>query len=138
MLFWAIGNFAVSDEVAPTGGGPESEKRNTDAMNVRRFVSIDELARITGLSTSTLRRRARDGSIPFYQPGGPRTRLLFDGDVLRQSAAGAAPTAIELDTAAPATQPGSISKQTRSRPKWRQTLIQLTSPIPSGTNAKEA
>lgn len=43
----------------------------------QQFVSIVEAANHLGLSTSTVRRRIRDGSFPSYQPGGPGTRVLM-------------------------------------------------------------
>lgn len=46
-------------------------------MNPPRFVSPQEFARLAGFSASTLWRRIRDGSIPFWQPGGPGTRVLI-------------------------------------------------------------
>lgn len=48
----------------------------------RRFLTVDEVARVTGLSASTIRRRVRDGSITAVQPGGRRKRLLFDAESL--------------------------------------------------------
>lgn len=51
-----------------------------------RYVSIDELHKLSGLSLSTLRRRIKDGTLRPIQPGGPRTRLLFRADVLEQFA----------------------------------------------------
>lgn len=45
-------------------------------------ITIEELAKLSGLSLSTLRRRVADGSLPVIQPGGHRTRMLFLPDVL--------------------------------------------------------
>ncbi len=38
---------------------------------------VNEFARWSSLSISTIRRRIRDGSLPAWQPGGPGTRLLI-------------------------------------------------------------
>jgi len=38
---------------------------------------VDEFARRSSMSISTIRRRIRDGSLPAWQPGGPGTRLLI-------------------------------------------------------------
>lgn len=38
---------------------------------------VNEYARRSSMSISTIRRRIRDGSLPAWQPGGPGTRLLI-------------------------------------------------------------
>src|SRR5213078_4633777 len=55
------------------------------SSEVQRYLTYDELSKITGISLSTLRRRVKDGSIPCIQPGGPRTRVVFPLDVLDRS-----------------------------------------------------
>lgn len=50
----------------------------------RKYVTINELADLSGLSLSTLRRRIEDGTLPVIQPGGPRSRMLFDPNVFDQ------------------------------------------------------
>lgn len=50
----------------------------------KKYLSLDELSAVSGLSASTLRRRVRDGTLPVIQPGGRRTRLLFRIDVLEK------------------------------------------------------
>lgn len=42
-----------------------------------RYASRTEFATITGLSLSTVDRRLADKTLPFYQPAGPRTRVLI-------------------------------------------------------------
>jgi hypothetical protein len=49
---------------------------------MQRYISIQDLSEISGLSVSTLRRRVLDGSLVAAQPGGRRTRLLFPIDIL--------------------------------------------------------
>jgi excisionase family DNA binding protein len=51
-----------------------------EASTTPRMLSLEEVVRLTGLSDSTVRRRVRDGSIKAVQPGGRRTRLLFDAE----------------------------------------------------------
>lgn len=43
----------------------------------RTHVSVEEFARLSGLSPKTIRRRLDDGSLPKFQPGGPRTRVTI-------------------------------------------------------------
>jgi len=50
--------------------------------NNRRFVFFEDVVRLTGLSASTIQRRIREGKIKASQPGGPRSRLLFDATTL--------------------------------------------------------
>lgn len=64
------------------------------------YISITELSAIGGLSVSALRRRVRDGSLPFIQPGGPRSRLLFRRDVLDRLADPGSPPALAADAPA--------------------------------------
>jgi len=47
------------------------------AEEQRDYVDIVELAARTRVSMSTINRLKRRGRIPFYQPGGKRTRVLF-------------------------------------------------------------
>ncbi len=49
---------------------------------MRRYISVDEFCVSTGLSRSTVRRRIADGSIPFHQPGGRRSRILIPATAL--------------------------------------------------------
>jgi excisionase family DNA binding protein len=49
-----------------------------------RVLTYEELSGLTGISISTLRRRVADGSIPYLQPGGPRTRVAFPIDILER------------------------------------------------------
>jgi excisionase family DNA binding protein len=49
-----------------------------------RFVTIEELSALLGVSTPTLHRWIQKGALPVFQPGGPRTRLLFRVSDLKQ------------------------------------------------------
>ena len=86
----------------------------TTTNNNPRYVLFDDVVSLTGLSPSTIRRRIREGKIISHQPGGPRTRRLFD--------------ATTLGLVAPVEFEGSIDQQTRNadgaptlsgpKPKW--------------------
>ena len=66
----------------------------------QRTLTLTELADLSGLSLSTLRRRVKDGSIPVIQPGGAGKKLLFVPAVLNSlSAARGAEDRSDADTA---------------------------------------
>jgi len=44
------------------------------------FFTIRQFSQIAHLSEATIRRRIRDGSLPFVQPGGKRTKILIPAD----------------------------------------------------------
>ncbi len=58
---------------------------STSADDARRYLTIDELSARTTLSVSTLRRLYRRGQLVGYQPGGPRTRIVFPPDAIEQA-----------------------------------------------------
>ena len=43
----------------------------------KQYLNISELSARSGLSVSTIRRLVDNGKIEVFQPGGPRTKLLF-------------------------------------------------------------
>jgi len=49
------------------------------------FLSAAELSRRSNLSLSTINRLRAAGKIPFYQPGGKGSRVLFPSDAIEQS-----------------------------------------------------
>ena len=51
-------------------------------MDARRFLSVQEFALLCGLSHATIRRYLKSGRLPFYQPAGPRSRVLIPVDAL--------------------------------------------------------
>jgi excisionase family DNA binding protein len=51
---------------------------------MRAYLTYEELSQQTGISVSTLRRRVEEGAILFFQPGGPRTRIVFPLDVVER------------------------------------------------------
>src|ERR1043165_4231033 len=81
----------------------------------RCYLTYEELSELTGLSLSTLRRRVKDGSLPCFQSGGPRTRVIFAAnviDLLIQST----PADLEANCETPQPQP----KPLGPRPKWQR------------------
>jgi hypothetical protein len=46
------------------------------------YLSLAEFSALSGLSVTTLRRRIKDGSLPYRQLGGRRHRLLIPRDAL--------------------------------------------------------
>jgi excisionase family DNA binding protein len=48
------------------------------------YLTYEELSGLTGISQSTLRRRVKDGTLPFFQPGGRRTRVVFPADAVER------------------------------------------------------
>src|SRR5437764_108619 len=72
-------------ETLPTSQaiGP-SPKGVPPAISRPHYLGYEDLQVRTGLSLSTLRRRVREGRIPFFQPGGPGTRIIFPEDVIER------------------------------------------------------
>ena len=71
------------------------------AEEQRDYVDIVELAARTGVSISTINRLKKRGKIPFYQPGGKRTRVLFPPDAIK----GAVSFQTPIDATSPASGP---------------------------------
>jgi excisionase family DNA binding protein len=77
------------------------------------YLSYRQLSARTGLSVSTLRRRVRDGTLQYFQPGGSRTRIIFAADVVERCLDdGAAGPAIAQSHQAPPT------RRRGPKPKW--------------------
>jgi len=57
-------------------------KENRD---LRKYLLIQELSATSGYSVTQLRRLARAGRIPFFQPGGKGGKLLFPPDAIEKS-----------------------------------------------------
>jgi len=68
----------------------------------RTYLDIVELSVATGLSISTINRLKKQGKIPCYQPGGPRTRVLFPADAIE----GRSCIQSSIDVAPPSAEPG--------------------------------
>lgn len=50
-----------------------------------RFISIDEAAKITGISITTLRRGVQTGRFPATRVGAGQSKILFDEQLLLQT-----------------------------------------------------
>ena len=51
-------------------------------MGMKKLLTIRELAEVSGLSVSTLRRLKAKNRIPYFQPGGHRSSLRFPTDAI--------------------------------------------------------
>lgn len=87
----------------------------------RSYLSPEEFCHHSGLSLATVHRYLKKGKLPFYQPGGPRTRILIPTDAVESVSRSATQGG---RAAAPATaQPSSTSADRRAplpgpRPRW--------------------
>jgi excisionase family DNA binding protein len=88
-----------------------------DAATSRRYLTVKELATATGLSVSTLRRLQRKGQLPFFQPGGPGTRVVYPLDAIEQ-AAQPDQASNHARTSNLASSAGEASPRRGPRPKW--------------------
>jgi hypothetical protein len=98
----------------------------------RRYLDLEELSRVSGLSQVTLRRYWRDGKIHGFQPGGPGSRVLFPADALERSPnlpGDPEETRATVSKTAPATPLGqAVPDRTlalaavRTRARWRRNL----------------
>jgi excisionase family DNA binding protein len=91
----------------------------------RDYFTTQELALHSGLSLSTVNRRAQDGSIPSIQPGGPRSRRLFRRDVLdalEKRAAEPIPQQppARQDTSSSSAAPEGPDRLPGRRPRWKR------------------
>lgn len=75
------------------------------------FFTLKELSDWIRLSQSQIRRLAKSGRIPCYQPGGPGGKLLFPRDAIEACAAPQSSSAEQPTPAGPKRLPG-------RRPKW--------------------
>lgn len=69
------------------GRPPKARAADAAAQHpaARRYLTIPELAAATGMSVSTIGRLKKRGLLPFFQPGGPRSRVLFPADAVEQA-----------------------------------------------------
>ncbi len=102
----------------------------------RQFLSIVEFQLATGYSDSTIRRKLKNGSLPMFQPGGKRTKILIPKSVLlpptQTHPAGNAPVNIPFkDAFRPPISSSPPSKRRGPKPRWEQDLSQFPlQPIP--------
>jgi hypothetical protein len=100
---------------APHGQDIQASGAGSDSAITRPYLTIEELSARTTLSVSTLRRLYKRGLIVGYQPGGPRTRIVFPAHALEQL------TVARSNTSIPTTATSPESKhfpQRGPRPKW--------------------
>jgi len=93
-------------------------------MLTKRFLNLSEFVRHSGLSESTVRRRARDGSLQVVQLGGKGKKLLFPIDALEHTNNQTLST-IDHDVDKCDTIPSTEAQADRPsgpRPRWAQKL----------------
>jgi hypothetical protein len=79
----------------------------------KEYLNISELSARSGLSVSTIRRLVDHGKIEVFQPGGPRTKLLF-----RPGALEITPPAGDVLDADPAASDANRPPLSGRRPGW--------------------
>jgi excisionase family DNA binding protein len=88
---------------------------------------LAELCELSGLSESTIRRRVKDGSLPAFQPGGHRKRLLFPVDVLDRVGSGPTTVVAERVIATdPSIPPQAAEPPAGTKPRWKSKLAQIS------------
>jgi hypothetical protein len=92
-----------------------------------RYLDIKQFSATAGLSIATIRRLARDGRIPYFQPAGKGGKLLFPPDALELAAQGAncASAQPQSDNPGQPEQPGQSGQPGPGRlsgrvPRWMQ------------------
>lgn len=91
----------------------------------RDCFSIAEFSSLKGLSESTIRRRIRDRSLPYFQPGGSGTKILIPADALQRDDSAISSSSdlrVEdlLESAVPHDQP--LPRVAGRQPLWKQNL----------------
>lgn len=89
----------------------------------KQFQTLKELVVSSGLSEATIRRRVKDGTLPYEQVGGPGKRLLFPLDAIERAGCAAQFTDAGLQEAETAPPAPSQSVPGR-RPAWTKKLPQ--------------
>jgi hypothetical protein len=112
------------DDIAVTG----ELSRRIAMMNVAGtlpdYLTLEQFCHHSGLSESTIRRRARDGSLPVVQIGGKGKRLLFPADSLERVQAAPFSTMSDKVESSSLTSSTVVSTTTPAgpRPRWTQNL----------------
>lgn len=88
----------------------------------QKYLTYEDLHAVTGISLSTLRRRVKAGQIPYFQPGGSRTRVAFPPDVVERLLKS---QGLDLNQCPPVTKttespPPLKLRPPGPRPKWQQ------------------
>lgn len=92
-----------------------------DSTDARDYLSLAEFARRAGISTATVCRRIKDGSLPFWQPGGFRTRVLIPVSALPSAnaiVANGTPSRSPVAASSPVHKPNLSGPP----PKWQKSL----------------
>jgi hypothetical protein len=88
-----------------------------------RFVDIKELSQQSGLSVSSITRLKNAGRIPFFQPGGKRSRVVFPIDAIEAATSPATPPLPETKPPRP-----SPDRRKGPTPQWKKRLDDRTAP----------
>jgi len=88
-------------------------------MDARRYLSVEEFARYSGLSLATVRRYLKSGKLPYRQPAGPRSRVLIPLDALDIAAPPEQiPSTPPATAPAPDQHPPDSGRLAGPRPQW--------------------
>ncbi len=95
-----------------------ASQAESEAAPERAYLSVTQFCELTGLSSSTVRRRIADCSIRTFQPGGPRSRVLIPTDQLDFK------LVLDPGYVAPSASSDGVISMRRSgrRPKWLDEL----------------
>jgi excisionase family DNA binding protein len=104
------------DERLQAHASPEPSVDATAPASLPACLSYAELSAQTGFSLSTLRRRVREGKLPFIQPGGPRSRIAFPADTVARLLNSIS----ESTTSSREPRPAAPPRPRGPRPKWLQ------------------
>ena len=80
----AVGSDRLDDLSSPRDVRTGAQFRALGEIRPQRLLTLKEFVEQSRLSESTVRRRARDGSLPVVQLGGKGKKLLFPIDALEQ------------------------------------------------------
>lgn len=112
------------EDTNQSGKAPRADCCSTIPVPLTRAcLSYEEVSARTGLSLSTLRRRVKEGKLPFIQPGGRRTRIVFPLDVIERLLQAADTSsspkhAVQQPISVPVRK---VTVSRGPRPKWLQT-----------------
>ena len=99
--------------------------RTLGEQNLPQYLKLKEFVELSGLSESTVRRRARDGTLPVVQIGGKHKKLLFPADALeRANNAISSTTSDDMVVPSSTTSSTGMPAETPSgpRPRWARCL----------------
>jgi hypothetical protein len=89
--------------------------------NDKKYLTAKELAALSGVSSSSVRRYQKAGKIPYFQPGGKNARVVFPPAAIEQMALlnhqetpVKNPTTLDLPNNLPGPTPGWLSRKRRT------------------------